>query len=215
MAMERHLDALNWRYAVKKFDPERSLTAEQVDGLKRAFNLTATSYGLQPIQLVVLRHKTLQEELVAHSYGQRQVSDASHLLIFCIEKAVDSAYIEAYFNRVREVRGTSGEILDPYRRELQQRFHGKPSEEVRIWATHQAYLAMGNLLTYCAFERIDSCPMEGFDPEAYDRVLGLENRGLTAVLAMPVGYRSPEDIFSGFKKVRRKLERSVYTIEEK
>ena len=215
MAMERHLDALNWRYAVKKFDPERSLTAEQVDGLKRAFNLTATSYGLQPIQLVVLRHKTLQEELVAHSYGLRQVSDASHLLIFCIEKAVDSAYIEAYFNRVREVRGTSGEILDPYRRELQQRFRGKPSEEVRIWATHQAYLAMGNLLTYCAFERIDSCPMEGFDPEAYDRVLGLEDRGLTAVLAMPVGYRSPEDIFSGFKKVRRKLERSVYTIEEK
>ncbi|MBC2840421.1 NAD(P)H-dependent oxidoreductase [Robiginitalea sp. SC105] len=212
--MERQPEALNWRYAVKKFDPQRTLEADKLEGLKRAFNLTATSYGLQPIQMVVIRHKALQEQLVAHSYGQRQVADASHVLVFCIEKAIDSAYIEAYFNRVREVRGTSDTILDPFRRELQERFRGKPAEEVRTWATHQAYLAMGNLLTFCAYERIDSCPMEGFDPAAYNRILGLGDRGLTAVLVMPVGYRAADDVFSGFKKVRRELERTVWTIED-
>lgn len=206
------MDPLHWRYAVKKFDPEKAVPADKLERLKEAFNLTATSYGLQPIRLVVVRHPELQRQLVAHCYGQPQVADASHVLVLCVENQIDTEYINAYFDRVQEVRGTSGEILEPYRRKLEKEFRGKSPEEIRTWATHQAYLALGNLLTVCAFERIDSCPMEGFDPQAFDRLLGLEQQGLSSVLVLPVGYRSGDDPFSGFRKVRRKMSHSVVTI---
>jgi nitroreductase/dihydropteridine reductase len=212
--MKKALDSLYWRYAVKKFDPERILPEEKVDALKQAFNLTATSYGLQPIRLVVIHNKDLQEQLVAHSYGQRQVADASHVLVICIEKTVDRDYIEGYFKKVRKVRGTAEEILEPYRKALVRDFRKKTPAEIRTWATHQAYLALGNLLTVCAVEKIDSCPMEGFLPEAYDRVLGLSGKGLESVLVLPVGYRSGADPFSEFKKVRRDLQDSVLTLKD-
>ena len=212
--MKKALDSLYWRYAVKKFDPDRTLPEEKVKALKEAFNLTATSYGLQPIRLVVIRNPELQQELVAHSYGQRQVADASHVLVICIEEKIDRDYIEGYFNKVREVRGTSEEILEPYRKALIADFRKKTPDQIRTWATHQAYLALGNLLTVCAVEEIDSCPMEGFVPGAYDRVLGLEEKGLQSVLVLPVGYRSGQDPFSEFKKVRRDLRDSVLTLED-
>ena len=210
--MNNALDSLYWRYAVKKFDPERTLPEAKVEALKEAFNLTATSYGLQPIRLVVIRNRELQEQLVSHSYGQRQVADASDLLVICIETEIDRDYIEGYFNKVREVRGTEEEILEPYRKALVDDFRRKTPEQIRTWATYQAYLALGNLLTVCAVEQIDSCPMEGFLPEAYDRVLGLSQKGLFPVLVLPVGYRSAGDSFAEFKKVRRDLRDSVLTL---
>ncbi len=213
--MKNTHDPLQWRYAVKKFDPSRTLPDEQVTRLKEAFNLTATSFGLQPIRMLVIRHPELQEQLVAHTYGQRQVADASHLLVICVETQIEAAFIEAYFNRVKDLRGTSEEILEPYKKALIKRFREMTPEEIRAWAVNQAYLALGNLLTVCAYERIDSCPMEGFVPGGYDAVLGLAGQGLEAVLVLPVGYRAQDDMFSDFKKVRRPLEGSVVTIERK
>lgn len=213
--MKNTHDPLQWRYAVKKFDPSRTLPDEQVTLLKEAFNLTATSFGLQPIRMLVIRHPELQEQLVAHTYGQRQVADASHLLVICVEAQIGAAFIEAYFDRVKDLRGTSEEILEPYKKALVRRFREMTPEEIRAWAVNQAYLALGNLLTVCAYERIDSCPMEGFVPGGYDAVLGLPAQGLEAVLVLPVGYRAQDDMFSDFKKVRRPLEGSVVTIERK
>ncbi len=213
--MKNTHDPLQWRYAVKKFDPSRALPDEQVTRLKEAFNLTATSFGLQPIRMLVIRYPELQEQLVAHTYGQRQVADASHLLVICVETKIEAAFIEAYFNRVKDLRGTSEEILEPYKKALMKRFREMTREEIRAWAVNQAYLALGNLLTVCAYERIDSCPMEGFVPGGYDAVLGLAGQGLEAVLVLPVGYRAQDDMFSDFKKVRRPLEGSVVTIERK
>ncbi len=210
--MESTLEALHWRYAVKKFDPEKTLSEAKVAVLEESFNLTATSYGLQPIRLLVIRNRELQQQLVSHSYGQRQVSDASHVLVICIETKIDRDYIEGYFDKVHALRGTSEEILEPYRKALVTEFSKKSPGEIRTWATHQAYLALGNLLTVCALERIDSCPMEGFVPGGYDRVLGLAEKGLYPVLVLPVGYRSAEDTFASFKKVRRDLKDSVLTI---
>lgn len=212
--METSLKALEWRYAVKKFDPDRRLEETSLEHLKTAFNLTATSYGLQPIRMLVVRHRELQEQLVKHSYGQRQVADASHILVLCIEKKIDSDYIESYFNRVQEVRGTPGDVLHPFKKSLIDSFKKMTSEEIRIWSAQQAYLAMGNLLTICAYERLDSCPMEGFDPNGYDAVLGLADMGLEAVLVLPVGYRAEDDMFSGLKKVRKPMEDSIITITD-
>ena len=199
------INSMQWRYAVKKFDAESTLPGEKIEVLKEAFNLTATSYGLQPIKMVVIANKELQKALVPHSYGQEQVAQASHLLIFCIEKSIDEAYIGRYFDQVVRVRGTSREVLDPFQNSLIASFSKKNGDEVAKWATNQAYLAMGNLLTVCAVEKIDSCPMEGFDGEAYDRLLGLGEKGLASVLVMPIGRRSDDDMFSGLKKVRKEV----------
>ncbi|MEN8788756.1 MAG: NAD(P)H-dependent oxidoreductase [Flavobacteriaceae bacterium] len=203
------VEDLKWRYAVKRFDEDRILPQEKLDILKEAFNLTATSYGLQPIKLVVLSDKELQKQLIPHSYSQPQVGQASHLLILCVESKVDGRYINSYFDRVKQVRGTSDEILDPFKDALVEDFSKKDSTAILQWAKNQAYLALGNLLTICALERIDSCPMEGFIPEEYDRILELPLKGLTSVLVLPVGYRAEDDEFSGFKKVRRRLTDSI------
>lgn len=203
------IDNLEWRYAVKRFDHKRILPVEKVDILKKAFNLTATSYGLQPIKMAVLSNKELQQKLVAHSLDQPQVAQASHLLILCVENEVDGRYINSYFERVKQIRGTSDEVLDPFKQFLMDDFDKKEPQEIMAWAKNQVYLAMGNLLTICAVEHIDACPMEGFIPEEYDRILGLTDRGLTSVLVLPVGYRAKDDMFSDFKKVRRRLTDSV------
>ncbi len=206
------INSLKWRYAVKKFDPGKVLSTEKLGLLKQAFNLTATSYGLQPIQLVVVSNKELQQQLVPHSFGQEQVAQASHILVICIENQVDGDYISKYFDQVRRVRGTSEEILDPFKEALVDNFSNKDTSEIKTWATNQAYLAMGNLLTICAMEEIDSCPMEGFVSVDYDRILGLGKMGLASVLVMPVGYRAADDMFSDFKKVRKDMDDSVIEI---
>ncbi|WP_372946366.1 nitroreductase family protein [Muriicola sp.] len=207
------IERLKWRYAVKKFDKETLLPKEKIDRLIHAFNLTATSYGLQPIRLVVLKNKSKQGDLVTHSFGQKQVAQASHVLVICIETNVDQEYITQYFEKVRSIRGTSEKILDPFKNALIEDFSQRQKEEIKRWATNQAYLAMGNLLTVCAVEGIDACPMEGFKPDAYDEFLDLKSRNLSSVLVLPVGKRADDDFFSGLKKVRRDLAETIIHIE--
>ena len=203
---------MEWRYAVKKFDTKKILSKHKIQVLKNVFNLTATSYGLQPLKMVVVQNKKLQRELVSHSYDQEQVGQASHLLIICIEKNIDRKYIESYFNRVKRLRETSDTILNPFKEYLVDSFSKKNKEEIKIWSTKQAYLALGNLMTICAMEDIDACPMEGFVPAAYDELLGLDQKGISSVLVMPVGYRATDDIFSKLNKVRKNIEDSIIEI---
>jgi len=207
-----NIKALQWRYAVKKFDAEKILPETKIDVLKQAFNLTATSYGLQPIRLVVVKNKQLQESLKEKAMNQAQLSTASHVLVICIEDHVDKEFILNYFERVKEIRETPDEILDPFKNFLVEDFGKKTNEELAIWAKNQAYLVLGALLTVCATEEIDACPMEGFLPEAYDELLNLKEKNLKSVLVLPVGYRAKDDIFSSFKKVRRSEEDTIINI---
>lgn len=110
-----NIKALKWRYATKKFDSKKSLPSEKLEVLKKAFHLTATSYGLQPLKLVVINDKNLQKELVSYSFNQEQVSTASEVLIICIEKRVDKVFIEKYFSLVHQVRSTPKEVLNPFK----------------------------------------------------------------------------------------------------
>ena len=196
---------LKWRYAVKKFDSTRFLSQRQIDILKEAFNLTATSYGLQPIKLVIVNNKELQKKLVEHSYNQQQVVQASHLLVFCVDTHLNEKDVENYFDRVQKVRNTPDEIINPFRNYLKDVISDKSREELFSWAKNQAYLALGNLLTVCANEQIDSCPMEGFIPKKYDELLNLKEKNLTSVLVLPVGFRADDDFMKNQKKVRKIL----------
>jgi len=206
------VESLQWRYATKKFDASTTLEETQIQQLKVAFSLTATSYGLQPIKMLVIQNRELREALVAHSYGQRQVADASHLLVLCIQKNASTEDIENYFKLIRKVRNTPDEVLAPFKKSLLGIYDRATQKDLQQAAKSQAYLALGNLLTVCASLQIDSCPMEGFVPEKYDEVLGLDAKNLQSVLLLPVGKRAEDDYMSSLKKVRKPLEETVIDI---
>jgi nitroreductase len=194
---------LNWRYATKSFDTQRLVSDQDIEALTEAFNLTATSYGLQPLKLMVIKDKNLQSQLVPFSYNQKQVGEASHLLVFCIESQIDTSFITNYFDRVKAIRNTADAILDPFKTFLIEDFKNKSQSEKETWAVKQAYLALGNMMTVCALLNIDACPMEGFSPSDYDTVLELEALKLKSVLVMPIGYRAKDDFMADLQKVRR------------
>ncbi len=203
------IEALEWRYATKKFNSSKKIDHEKINRIKEAFNLTPTSYGLQPIKLVVIKDDKTKKMLLPHSYNQNQVVEASHLLVLCIEDCIDDDFILQNFQLIKSIRNTPDEVLAPYKNFLVEHFRKMSNEDIKIWATNQAYLAMGNMLTTCAIEQIDACPMEGFVPDQYKTILGLDQLKLSPVLVMPIGFRAENDEFSSFRKVRRPIEDTV------
>ncbi len=203
------IEKLQWRYATKKFDSSKKLSEEKLTILKEAFNLTALSYGLQTLKLVIVEEKKIRERLVELSYGQRQVADSSHLLVLCIQTEIDNEDVDEHFDTVKEIRNTPDSILDPFKDQLKSTLDAMPVDKKIDWATKQAYIALGNLMTVCAIEDIDSCPMEGFLPVEVDKALKLDTYGLSSVLMLPVGYRAEDDMFADFKKVRKPLAETI------
>ncbi len=199
------IDSLQWRYAVKKFDENKTLSTNQINTLKETFNLTATSYGLQPVKMLVIQNKKLQQKLVEHSWNQAQITQASHLLVLCIPKVFKEDAANDYFDLIKKVRNTPDEVLNPFRDFLTADVSKRTQEELFQWNKNQAYIALGNLMTVCAVEKIDSCPMEGFIPEKYDEILGLSEQNLTSVLVLPVGFRAEDDYMKDLKKVRKNI----------
>ena len=207
------IDSLNWRYATKKFDSKRKLSKSQINLLKKAFNLTASSYGLQPVKLIVISNQKIKNSLLESSMNQQQVIQCSHLLIICIESNINKSYIESYFKRVIDIRKTDPIVLESFKESIINEFNDMSNTSIINWSINQAYLALGNLMTVCSVEGIDSCPMEGFLPEKYDEILDLKSKNLKSVLVMPVGYRSVNDQFSSFKKVRKDINDNTIEIK--
>jgi len=207
------LKSLQWRYATKKFDTTKTLTGQQITILKEAFNLTATSYGLQPIKMVVIQNKALQKQLVSHSMNQQQVGDASHVLVLCVQNKLTTYDVENYFDLVKKNRNTPDEILNPFKEYLKESLPSKSNDEIFLWAKNQAYLALGNLLTVAAIEQIDACPMEGFDPGKYSEILHLEAHSISPVLVLPVGFRANDDYMKDLAKIRKKTTDMVIEIQ--
>ena len=203
------IDRLKWRYATKKFNPNIKLSEKKLDTLKQAFNLTATSFGLQTITMIVIENKDFRAQLVAHAYNQKQVLEASHLLVICIQNNIESSDVIKYYNNIKDTRSTPETILKPYKQQLIDMLENMSVEQRQQWSSNQAYIALGNLMTVCAIESIDSCPMEGFNPEKFDELLQLQQKGLKSVLLLPVGYRADNDMFSELKKVRKPLKETV------
>lgn len=207
--MSNTVKQLQWRYATKKFDDSKTLSEEKLNILKQAFNLTATSYGLQTIKMVIVKDKTLRAKLVEHSYNQKQVVQASHLLVICIQENILDNDVDTYYDNIKSIRETPDTILKPYREGLMAMVSKMTIEERQKWSTNQAYIALGNLMTVCAIEQIDACPMEGFEPSKYDYILELTSKDLKSVLLLPVGYRAEDNMFSEFKKVRKPISEAV------
>ena len=197
------LTQLNWRYATKRFDSQRKINPQTWAALEEALVLTPSSFGLQPWTFIVVTNPAIREQLVPASWGQRQVADASHLVVFAIKKDLSEADIDAYLNRIVAVRGAARDSLNGYRdMMIGSLLKGRDEAARKSWASNQVYIALGNFLTSAALLGIAACPMEGFEPAEYDKILGLNPQGLSTVVAAAAGYRALSDKYAGAKKVR-------------
>lgn len=196
------LAQLEWRYATKDFDPTATIPADTWDTLEQSLVLTPSSFGLQPWKFLVLTDPEKKAALLEHSWNQRQVVDCSHFVIFAAPSAVGEESVDAWIDCLVSVRGVTAESLDGYRN-VMTGFLANLDDAGRLaWAHRQIYIALGQLMTSAALLGVDVCPMEGFAPPEYDRILGLPERGLTASVACALGYRSADDKYATTPKAR-------------
>lgn len=207
------LEALNWRYAVKKFDSSKKLSTEQINRIKRALQLTPTSMGLQLMNFVMVESEEMKRKITPIAYNQPQIEDASHLLIMCRKTSVKPEDIDSFIAEAASINNleVSHEAMQDYDKSLRVSL-SIPEEQQKIWMDNQVYIALGNLMTVCAIEEIDACPMEGFDRKRLNEELGFNEQHLDAVIIFALGYRSEEDYRLQFNKVRRPLEDLFQTI---
>ncbi len=197
------LDALKWRYATKKFDASKKIPAETWASIEEALVLTASSYGLQPWKFLVIDNPELREKLVEVSWGQRQVADASHFVVFTAKQTITEEDAAKLIGATAAARDVPADGMGFYKEMIVgDLVKGARSAMVPHWAARQAYIALGNLLTSAALLGLDACPMEGLDPAKYDEILGLTASGYATVVACPVGYRASDDKYSSLAKVR-------------
>lgn len=201
--MHKILEDLHWRYATKRFDAARKIDDTDLGIIRTALRLTPTSYGLQAMKFLIIESPVLREELLQASYNQRVVTEASHLVVLCTENTIRPELIDQHIQRSSEARQTDPSKLAAYSDFLKRTLTNLPEKEASEWTARQVYIALGVLLSVCAQLRVDALPMEGFDAQRYDEILGLKKQNLSAVLVCPIGYRHAEDLHQHYPKIRR------------
>ena len=207
------IQALKRRYATKAFDPSRTLSDDQLFQLTESLRLSPSSFGLQPWKFIVVTNSAIREQLVSHSWGQRQVADASHLIILCAKDDTTEADIAAYIQDISTTRWAPLETLDGYKSMMNGALGSRTEEMRRTRAEKQVYIAQWVLLASAAQLEIDACPMEWFDSQAYDKLLWLEGSWYHSVVIVPVGYRSVEDNYAQIPKVRYSADQVIEYIK--
>ncbi|QDU31555.1 Putative NAD(P)H nitroreductase YfkO [Anatilimnocola aggregata] len=197
------LEQLKWRYATKKFDPNRKISAEDWQVLAESLVLTPSSFGLQPWKFWVVTNPELKAQLLPLSWNQSQIVDGSHVVVFTARKDLHAGDIDRYLARISEVRGVPVEKLAGFRKTMIGALVPPPAGfDINHWASNQAYIALGSFMTTAAVMGIDACPMEGIQPARYDELLGIAEHGYKTVVACVAGYRHAEDKYAATPKVR-------------
>jgi nitroreductase len=205
------IEQLNKRYATKKFDASKKIPADQLSILLEAIRLSASSYGLQAYKLVVVKDDAVRKQLRAVAWDQSQLTDASEILVFAVDTEFNESGVDQYVANIAKTRNIDKSSLSGYS-DMMKGTLKRPQEEIQNWLTRQAYIALGFGLVAAAGLEIDACPMEGFDNNHFDAILGLKEKGLHAAVIMAVGYRSDEDGYQHMAKVRRSAEDFILTI---
>ncbi|SHG47796.1 NAD(P)H-dependent oxidoreductase [Flagellimonas flava] len=206
------VENLKWRYATKKFDPQKKVSEQDLKYLKEAVQLSVSSYGLQLYKVLIVKDVSIREQLREVSWGQSQVTDASHLFVFCNFSEQKNEYVDDYINNIVETQNIPISAVEGYGEFIKENLSKKTTSEWQSWSKKQTYLSLANLLNACAELKIDACPMEGFDSAAYNEILGLDKKGLNASVIATVGYRSEQDETQYRKKVRKALEELFETV---
>lgn len=202
------IESLQWRYATKKFS-NKKVSAENLNKITEAINLSASSAGMQPYRLYVIENQDLRRRLGEGSFNS-QIADASHLLVFAAFERVTLEHIDQYLDHVAAVRNIPVEGLVDFKNALINGIASRSDEDNFIWASRQAYIALGTALIAAADIQVDATPMEGFDSGKFDELLNLKEKGLKSVVILAIGYRDEEkDIYAGLKKVRLPKEEFV------
>jgi nitroreductase len=197
------LDAMHWRYATKVFDANKKIPAAVWSALENTLVLTPTSYGLQPYHFLVVQDPAKRVALLPHSWGQKQVVDCSHYVVFTARTEMRESDVDRLIQRIAVVRGVSADSLKFYRdMMLSDVVNGPRGKAAHEWAARQSYIALGNLMTAAATLGVDTCPMEGLNPPEYDRILELAGTGYKTVVALALGYRGNNDKYATLAKVR-------------
>jgi len=206
------LEAMNWRYAVKRFDPSKKISEENFSMLMESLRLSPSSYGLQPIKVLNIESPELRQRIKSIAWNQQQVIDASHLLVFCHVVNPGKLEIEQHIERMVATRKNSFTFYEGFKNQVTHALQEMSNSEREAWTAKQSYIALGQLLLACAYERIDATPMEGFDAQELGELLKLTRQGFKASLLCPIGYRHPEDPVIALKKVRKSSEDFYQTI---
>jgi len=198
------LDKLNWRYATKVFDNTRKVSNEDLDFIKEAIRLSVSSYGLQMYKVLIIENPEIRKELRKASWDQAQITDASHMFIFCNFTENHNKHVDDYIQLIIDTHKSADKAgLEKYAGFIKSAINRMEPMERKSWSEKQTYLALNSLIIACADRQIDACPMEGFDKQAYNRILGLDELGLNASVIAAVGYRSHKDETQKIKKVRK------------
>jgi nitroreductase len=213
MNPQQLLQALEWRYATKVFDSTKKIPAEVWAALERALVLTPSSYGLQPYHFLIVQDPAKRAALLPHSWGQKQVVDCSHFVVFTARTEMKEADVVRLISRITAVRGVPAEALNTYRdMMLGDVVNGARGRAAHEWATRQTYIALGNLMTAAALLGVDACPMEGLVPAEYDKLLHLQGTGYATVVACALGYRAQTDKYASLPKIRYDTQELVRVI---
>ncbi len=207
------LEGLKWRYATKKFDASKKISTKDLEMLKEAISLTPTSYGLELYKVLLVENEEIRAQLKEAAWGQSQVTDASHVFVFCNYADVQESDIDAYLSRKATASGIQVADLKGYGDFMKKTVVDDMDAEMKgHWTTRQTYIALSNLMDACAELKIDSCPMEGFDNAQFNKILGLEEKRLNAAVVATVGYRAEDDATQHQTKVRKPLDELFETV---
>ncbi len=201
--MTQTIPQLFWRAAIKQYDTTKKLTDSQVELLVEAARLSATSYGLQPVQLLMITNKEVREKLQAAAYGQPQLTEASHLFVLTARTEITQNDITQFIQTTAKQRSVDESSLKGLGDMMSQSLLSRTTEAQASWAAKQAYIVLGTMLTVAAYNKIDTSPMEGFDAAQFNTILGLSDTGFTSVVVLAAGHRSKEDKYSKMAKVRK------------
>ncbi|WPO78964.1 NAD(P)H-dependent oxidoreductase [Flavobacterium sp. KACC 22761] len=210
--MSTLLDNLSWRYATKKYDATKKISAADLNTLKEAVRLAASSYGLQPYKVIIVENPEIREKLKAAAWGQTQLTDASQIFVFANDLNAGPESVAAYIKNISETRGVPTEALGGFADMMNGVISNLSQDAKNIWTSKQTYIALGTLLAAAAELKIDATPMEGFNPAQFNEILGFDKLGLNAAVIAAVGYRHDEDDAQHYKKVRKSQEELFITL---
>jgi nitroreductase len=212
--MTELLKKLQWRYATKKMDSAQAVSEEKVDRIVEAARLAPTSSGLQPYEIIVVKSKAVREQMKPKAFGQSQITDGSHVLVFAAWDDYTPERINMMFDLHNTERNSKDEGWENYRKMLLGSYPTRGAEVNFQHAAKQAYIGLGTALIAAAYEEVDATPMEGFDPAGIDEILGLKARGLRSAVIVALGYRdTAQDWLVNLKKVRRSGAQFVTKVE--
>ena len=206
------IEKLHWRYAVKKFDANQKLSAEQLTFIKEAIRLTPSSFGLQPFKVLVIQDQALKDKLKPASWNQSQISDCSELFVFTSLIDFSFDHVNQHMQNLSSTREVPLESLEGYKKTIHGFMHKMNDLERENWISKQIYIALGNMMAAAAAEGVDVCPIEGFEKHLYDDILNLSSLGLKSVVSAAVGFRAADDKYQFVKKVRKSGEDLFVTI---